>query len=198
MGDPNDRWRQTQSSELEREFLAELYRHYAPRVAKFFANRRFSPEDVQDLTQETFLSAFRQMGTLRDRGRFEAWLFQIALNKWRNACRDRATARLHVQEMASGEEPEAGNSAELAEGRHEQNPLQNTLTEEKHRLLREALGQLPPPYRNAVLLRLDQDLSYAEIATVLRVPIGTVKSRLNAATQQLRSSLGEVYGEVRL
>jgi RNA polymerase sigma-70 factor, ECF subfamily len=197
MDDPENRWRQAQTPEQEQESLAELYKRYAPGVARFFANRRFSPEDVQDLTQETFLSAFRERGALRDKDKFEAWLYKIAVNKWRNACRDRATARRYVQEGAVIEELDAGKEP-IENRRRTDSPLQNALLEEEHRLLQEALAELSPPLRNAVLLRLDQGLSYEEIATVLHIPIGTVKSRLNSAAGHLRRFLGEAYRVVGL
>jgi RNA polymerase sigma-70 factor (ECF subfamily) len=194
MDDPEN-WRRRQ----EHDYLAELYERYAPSVAKFFANRRFSQDDVHDLTQETFLTAFRALPTLRSKENFEAWLFTIAANKWRNACRDLATARSHVRELAADDRLEAEEDPAVTADRYRRdNPLRNTLIDEEHRLLREAIANLSPPLRSAVLLRLDQGLSYDEIATVLRVPMGTVKSRLHEATRQLQCSLGGAYGVVSL
>lgn len=185
--------------EQEHDHLAELYARHAPSVARFFANRRFSQDDVQDLVQETFLSAFRALPTLRSQEKFEAWLFKIATNKWRNACRDRATARGHVQDLAADEPLEAREDpVSAADRQRSDDPLRKALVEEEHRVLREALARLSPPLRNTVLLRLDQGLSYQEIATVLRVPLGTVQSRLNKAVRQLQDALGETYGKVSL
>lgn len=195
----SERWKDRGRRIGEQRYLAELYERYAPSVAKFFANRRFSPEDVKDLTQSTFLSAFLKLDELRDPKRFEAWLFKIACNKWRNTCRDQAKYRDYIQPMpAYGQLEGARAMAEFDSRGHDGDPLRNALVEEEHRLLRDAIAELSPSLRNVTLLRLDQDLSYQEIATVLRIPIGTVKSRLNSATEQLRRSLGDAYGAMQL
>lgn len=179
--------------------LAELYERYAPRLTRFFAKRRFAPDEAQDLTQETFLSVLLKLGVLRERERFEPWLFAIAWNKSRNARRDVATARRRLGATSLSEEPETGTGpAAAVVDPHAASPLEMALVEEEHRLLRQALQELSPELRNTMLLRLDQGLAYHEIATVLRVPLGTVKSRLAAAAEQLGRLLGEVYGDVSL
>ena len=199
MDEPETRRSQNPRMEQELESVAELYERYAPSVAKFFANRRFSPEDVQDLTQETFVSVLRRLSDLRDRDKFEAWLFKIAANKWRNACRDRATTRVYIQERTSTEQiADSDEGAVLRDENRNADPLRIALVGEEHRLLREALATLSPPLLSATLLRLDQELSYEQIAAVLKIPVGTVKSRLNKATRLLQRALGDTFGEVIL
>jgi RNA polymerase sigma-70 factor, ECF subfamily len=199
MDDPDSMGRHDQKPAPGEMTPAELYQRYAPSVAKFFANRQFSREQVQDLTQDTFLSVLRGLKGLRSRERLEAWVFKIAANKWRNACRDWTTARSYFREGVADKPLEAEEDPAATEDRHRSdNPLRITLIREEHRLLREALAELSPPLQNVVLLRLDQNLSYEEISTVLRIPTGTVKSRLNSAVRQLRDALGHAYGEVSL
>ncbi len=193
-----DRGKLTPRGQKEADDLfGRLYERYAPQVASFFANRGFSDADVQDLTQETFLSAFRSQKKLRNKEKFEAWLFRIAGNKWRNACRDRATARHYLPQIQLHPNLEAGHDATaLRERRTDGNPLREALVEEQHRLLRDALADLSPPLRNVMLMRLDQGRTYDEIATVMRIPLGTVKSRINSATRQLGDLVGDAYDDV--
>ncbi len=182
--------------EKAEDLFGRLYERYAPAIAKFFANRRFPVADVQDLTQETFLSAFRSWKCLRHPEKFEAWLFKIASNKWRNACRDLSTARRYIPGVALDPRLEAGKEVSaLEERRQGGNPLREALVDEQHRLLRDALADLSPLLRNVVLMRLDQDLSYEEIATALRIPLGTVKSRINSATRQLEDLLKATHDQ---
>jgi len=132
--------------------------------------------DAEDLTQETFMTAYRFLGTYRREGSLRAWVLRIA-------------ARLSYRKLARrrGE----GRPEELAE-RHvadpEADPLRATLRDERGRQLREAVRRLPDRYREVVALRFFAELSLAEIADVTGRPLNTVKTHLRRGLEQLRPS----------
>jgi RNA polymerase sigma-70 factor (ECF subfamily) len=132
--------------------------------------------DAEDVVQEAYLKAFRHLAGFRgDDGR--AWLLAIV----RNTCYDRLK-QSGVQNHSAFDEgiPSDGQSAA--------NPEASLLKQEKAKLLREALGALPAEYREVLVLRELEELSYVEIAKVTKIPIGTVMSRLSRARKQLQES----------
>lgn len=163
-----------------------LFDRYHQPVQRFFAQRVFSPEDRLDLTQETFLRVYRGIGGFRGESRFGTWLFRVAANthlKWVR----RQAVREHIQEPNP-------NEGELGEGPADPNsdPLDDSLEGERRQLLHRAIGELPEKMRRCVVLRVEQDLSYREIAALLRLSTETVKVHLFQARKRLRDSLGEI------
>jgi RNA polymerase sigma-70 factor (ECF subfamily) len=139
-----------------------------------------TPADAADVVQETFLRAYMNLPKLRAVS-VRGWLFRVAVN----AARD--VQRRTVRRPASPLEDGAGKVLELpAPGL---GPEAAAEARERATAIRDALLTLPEDYRVAVVLRDVNDLSYEEIATVLRVPLGTVKSRLSRARLQLAGTL---------
>ena len=147
-------------------------------------------EEARDLTQETFLRAFLSIGRFRGEADLKTWVYRIAVNQARNRWRwwrrrrREATVYLDAPE-AEREEP---LSANLPDTRG-QDPEQETLARERQRALVEALLGLRRPYREVVILRDVEGLSYGEIAATLDISIGTVKSRLSRGRLELRRKL---------
>ena len=127
-------------------------------------------EDAMDLCQESFLKAFRELGTLKDRNRFSSWLYRIA----HNVCYSRF--RKDQGKIFVELDPEVGAS---------RMPIENRLAVEK------ALGELPENQREVVVLKVYQGLKFDEIAAIQDAPVSTVKSRLYMSFDKLRSVLGE-------
>lgn len=171
----------------EREF-ERLFERYARPVSYFFAHRGFSPEECRDLTQETFLGVYRGMNGFRHDASVETWLFTIAANVWRNEVRSRTAGKREGRELPLEELAESSGTlpADLCAAG---DPLAGLIEDERAGLLREALGELPAQMRRCLLLRLDQQLKYREIAQILRVSIETVKSQLFQARERLRHKL---------
>lgn len=169
--------------------LERLFERYARPVSYFFARRGFSPEECRDLTQETFLGVYRGMDAFRHDASVETWLFTIAANVWRNEVRSRTAGKREGREVPLEGLAESPGTVP-AELRGADDPLAGLLAEERAGLLREALGELPAQMRRCLLLRLDQQLKYREIAQVLCVSIETVKSQLFQARERLRHRLG--------
>ena len=151
-------------------------------------------EEARDLTQETFLRAFQNISRFRGDADLKTWIYRIAINQarnrwrwWRRRRRDQ-TVSLDVE---CGERQET-LSASLPD-RAQPNPEQETLSRERERVLNRALGTLGRPFREAVILRDVEGLSYEEIAATLEISIGTVKSRLSRGRIELRRKLGSSF-----
>jgi RNA polymerase sigma-70 factor (ECF subfamily) len=182
-------WEDTAAAEgpSEEELKALFDRHY-PAVFHFFQNRGVPREDARDLTQETFLRVYRGIGRFRRDASFQTWLFQIATNLWCNDVRRRTAGKREGSEVSL--DVLAGKGREVAE--EPAHPLDGMLAEERRSTLREALAELPPQMRRCVLLRLDRDLKYREIASLMQISVDTVKSQLAQARSRLQARLGDL------
>jgi RNA polymerase sigma-70 factor (ECF subfamily) len=148
-------------------------------------------EEARDLTQETFLRAFQHIGRFRGEADLKTWIYRIAVNQarnrwrwWRRRRRD-VTISLDAG-TGEGEEPLAMRLRDTASA----NPEQETLAREREKVLLNALRSLSQSYRETVILRDIEGLSYEEIAQTLEISIGTVKSRLARGRDELRRRLG--------
>ncbi len=136
-------------------------------------------EDAEDALQETLLHAYRALPQFRGDASFSTWLHRIALNTTRNWLRSQTRASSERIGRRLGRiGAEASPSVE-----------EQVLARERRSLLREALLQLPEHYREAILLRHYRELSYAEIGDVLKIPLGTVRSRIAQARRLLVDAL---------
>jgi RNA polymerase sigma-70 factor (ECF subfamily) len=136
-------------------------------------------EDALDLSQETFLKAYRYLGKLEDVERFPQWLFRIAHNEAFSRFRqDKLDLEPETRERGSGGAIAVAGSAVY--------PLELELSVES------ALGRLSPEQREAVVLKVYQGFKFDEMAQILACPVSTVKSRLYAAFELLRESLAPV------
>lgn len=156
----------------DREAYAELVAEHYASVYRFCA-RRLGPEVAQDAAQETFITAQPAIRGYAGSSTLSTWLFGIANNVCRTLARRR---KLEMNTMRGWTETPAPD----AEG---------TLVNRES--LRVALGKLTTEHREVVLMHEVEGLAYGEIAGVLGIPVGTVKSRLHNAFLQLRRHLGE-------
>ncbi len=165
-----------------REFLATRYRPPAFRLAMQLLGR---PEDARDVAQDAMLRFFDTLGRFQADRPVLPWLFKIVHNRVRDLERRRRRRRVESLDSyleASGREPVSARPG----------PEATTRRRDLQRRIWRAIGLLPPKHREILVLREYQDLSYAEIATVLSIPKGTVMSRLHAARQSLRRTLREI------
>jgi len=157
--------------ELVRPYQAELFRL----VLAVARNR----EDAEDSLQEALVRAYRALPAFRGDSALATWLTRIALNTTRNWLRSQA--RASSERILERAPPcRAGTSNDPSEG---------LVEEERRALIRRALLALPEHYRGPLVMRHYQDMSYADIAEVLQVPIGTVRSRLAQARTLLLRKL---------
>ena len=145
-------------------------------------------ETAADLAQETFLKAFTKLASFQGGSAFGTWLYSIALNQVRSEMRRRSAAKnrppLSLDALRPGDEGQdydpAGDGPDAVE---------QLATREHCELLLGAVQQLDADYREVIVLREFQDLSYDDIADTLDVPVGTVRSRLHRARADLRERL---------
>jgi RNA polymerase sigma-70 factor, ECF subfamily len=138
------------------------------------------PSDAEDLVQDTYLKAFRASDQFRPGTNLKAWLFTILQNTFRNLRRDRGRDPVEV---------DSGTVERLPVGADSPNPEQRLLDSVMDADVRQALDALPPAFREAVWLRDVDELSYADIAAALDVPIGTVMSRISRGRRLLLQQL---------
>ncbi len=180
------------------ERFRRIFRRYHQPVRVFFSNRGFGSEECLDLTQETFLRVFKSMETLRREAMLESWLLRIAANVWKNELRRRSAEKRDGKETSLDSGPHGSRPAEMAGTTVDAGslrPLDKLLVKEQAALLRQALNVLPAQMRRCVLMRVDQELKYREIAAVMQLSIETVKSQIHQARQRLRSELDRYRAE---
>ncbi len=149
------------------------------------------PEEARDLTQETFLRVFQSIDRFRGDADLKTWIYRIAINQARN--RWRWWRRRRRDATVSLDAPPAGSDAQPLDALLRDagiGPEQETLRREREAVLRRALRSLGRTYREVVVLRDVEGLTYEEIAATLEISVGTVKSRLSRGRQELRRKLG--------
>jgi RNA polymerase sigma-70 factor, ECF subfamily len=162
------------------EAFATLVERYDRAVYHLAYRTLHDVEDARDATQEAFFKAFRSLRTFRPGSKFSTWIFAITYH----ACCDRLNRR---KRYASEELPERADTAP--------GPEQQVIAFDDRVRLRAAIDALPEKYRTVIALYHLQGRQYDEIASVLGLPMGTVKTHLFRAKEQLRRLLGET--EVR-
>jgi RNA polymerase sigma-70 factor, ECF subfamily len=138
--------------------------------------------EAQDLVQETCLRALRAMGRLRPDSNVKSWLFTILRNIWLNQLRQRKPV-LDVSDLDSND-----YGLDRASG-PSKDPHEAYVSDVEREQVRRAIEQLPVEFREVILLREYEELSYEEIAAMLQCPVGTVMSRLARARSKLRDLL---------
>lgn len=147
------------------------------------------PSEAADIVQEVFLKVFRKVRAFRGNSSLKTWIYRIAVNEAYN--HHRWCARHQRQEVALEFEDGAGSYADQLTdpGR---SPFEQVANRETRIMLEAALEKLNPKFRAAVVLRDIEDLSYEDIASVLDISLGTVKSRIMRGREALRKILEEL------
>lgn len=156
-----------------------------------------SATDAEDLTQEVFLKLYRNLGSFDvQKGSFQTWITTLTRNllvdHFRRTRMERATQSM--DSSVDGSEDGPTMLDQLADGRPSQH--QHVAGIELRNKVQAALGQISPELREAVILRDLQDMDYREIAEVLRIPEGTVKSRISRGRGELARLLQRIEGQV--
>jgi RNA polymerase sigma-70 factor (ECF subfamily) len=162
--------------------FSDIVNRYTPIVYSLAARLLENREEVEDAVQEIFLNAYRSLRSFKIGARFYSWFYTIAVNKIRSLLRKKH--RIGVTVSLDNE-----NMPDLPD-RREDLQLKIISRAEEERA-RELLSSLKPIYRIAFVLRFVEGMSIDDMATILDVPVGTVKARLHRARKQLISILTE-------
>ncbi len=166
-----------------------LVERYSEKLFHYLYHFVKDDKQVEDLLQDTFLRVHRNRHSYHPIAKFSTWLYTIAGNLARSEYRRRRRHRTYSFHSLSrdGEEYEMEIPAEtLAPDRHAERGIHDEA-------IQQALAQLPEDFREAVVLRDVQQLSYEEIAEITGLPLGTVKSRINRGRTKLQELLKSVY-----
>jgi len=168
-----------------------LIAKYQRRLARLISRFVRDAAEVEDVTQEAFIKAYRALPAFRGESAFYTWLYRIGIN----------TAKNYLLSMGRRAPTTTSFDVEEAEGFEEAGLLQEVSTPENEMMSKQvvevvntSLQQLPDDLRTALTLREIEGLSYEEIATVMNCPVGTVRSRIFRAREAIANNLRPLLG----
>jgi len=150
-----------------------------------------NPDDAAELTQETFVKVLENINTFREQSGFYTWLFRVGVNLTLNFCSRRLRLGMRSLDVAAGEQESSSMAANLPDKR-QTDPVTTAENRELVRHVLAALEKLDDHQRAVVVLRDIEGMSYEQIAEILQIELGTVKSRLSRARTALRELLQTV------
>jgi len=145
-------------------------------------------EETEDLVQETFVKAFKSLHSYNKQYAFSTWLYKIAFNHSIDAIRKKKLKTLPLDRPIQLREGEVHH--QIRDDTH--SPERDYIFEERKTRIQETIETLPKKYREAIILRHQEERSYEEISDILKIPIGTVKARIFRARELLKKKLREV------
>lgn len=164
----------SQAQKGDRQAFAALVEQYWDGLYRWLYHVTHHRQTAEDLAQEAFLKAMAGLGTFRVGSNFRAWLFRIAYNSFLNQRRGEARARQLFPDTVPA--PQHG-------------PDEQVMSRENLQVLTRAVGRLPPDFRAAFLLRVEESLSFRDIAEVLQTTEETARWRVFKARQKLMEVL---------
>lgn len=174
------------------EMLVEKYQKNVYNIAFRFVGNK---EDAYDLAQEAFIKAYKGLKNFRQDATFKTWMYHITSN----VCRDFLKKTKKVKELSLNEPlttDDGDMEKQLADG--SKGPEELYESYELSKFVQTMIDSLPDDYKEIIILREIQQLSYEEIAEVLQCSLGTVKSRLNRARKALREKICKVKEQNKL
>lgn len=176
----------TKAKNGDRDAFGELFRKYEKRVFRVARRMCGSDDEAWDITQDAFIRAMQAMDRFDPHYRFFTWIYRITANLAINYSRKKGRRReVHFEEAFSAEGQQV-TRAELAD---------RAAAEQLADSVGKAVQKLSPALKAVFVLRVDQQLSYSEIAESLDIALGTVMSRLNRARSKIREELGPMLEE---
>lgn len=174
---------------------SELLRRFRRPVFSLIYRMIGDREQAEDLAQEAFVKAFNNLSSYNPKYRFSSWLFKIANNHAIDYLR-----RAKLQTVSIHGSPHAASAEREEETRivleaHDETPEQEVMALELGGAIEEAIARLRPEYRTAIILRHVESRPYEEIAEIMDIPIGTVKTFLHRARAELRDVLAPLRDE---
>jgi RNA polymerase sigma-70 factor, ECF subfamily len=168
----------------ERDRFTELVRRYEKRVVNYVYRITHRYEEAHDLAQEVFVKVYLALDRYDPKYQFSTWLFRIAQNASIDALRKKSIFEVP---LARPTEDDTQKEREFADGGV--SPYRALKNKQLALAIEKAVGNLPPDYRELIQLRHFAELSYEEIASMKKLPLGTVKNKLFRARNLLKSEL---------
>ena len=165
----------------------ELVRRYQRPIAAYVYRMVGDYDSALDLTQEVFIRIYNSLGRYRPEFKFSTWIYRIAHNAAIDHLRRSDSSRTEDLEV----EGEGGQTFQRPLASKAPTPEQLSERNERRGEIEEVIRQLPPAYRELIVLRHAHDFSYDEIAEVTGLPLGTVKNRIFRAREAMRAHLVE-------
>ncbi|MCU0694475.1 MAG: sigma-70 family RNA polymerase sigma factor [Polyangiaceae bacterium] len=174
----------------------DLVRTYQRRVFGLVLRMLNNREEAEDLAQEVFVQIFKAIDQFRGDSKLSTWIYRIAINLCKN--RSKYLQRRHVHQQddieAFGDRAPMSTAKGTTAGSIAR-PDDMLVGMQVERVVQHAIAQLEPDFREALILRDVEDLSYEEIGQITGLPDGTVKSRIHRARAQLRAFIEQQLGE---
>lgn len=167
--------------------VAKYQRKLARLLSRFIRN----PTEVEDVTQEAFIKAYRALPSFRGDSAFYTWLYRIGINTAKNYL---VAQGRRAPTVTSFDSEEAENFEEGGELRDIHTPENELMTKEIAQTVNETMENLPEDLRTAITLREIEGLSYEDIANIMNCPIGTVRSRIFRAREAIAEKLRPLLG----
>ena len=172
--------------ESDRDRFTELVKRYEKRVVNYVYRITHRYEEAHDLTQEIFVKVFMALDRYDPKYQFSTWLFRIAQNSAIDALRKKSIAEVPIAKQSNDEESKDREFADTGVS-----PYRALKNKQLAAAIDQAVVELPPDYRELIQLRHFAELSYEEIASMKKLPLGTVKNKLFRARNLLKEALGE-------
>lgn len=170
----------------------ELVRRYERPVFSLIFRMVRDRELAEDLAQETFVKVLNAIESYRPEFKFSSWVFKIANNTAIDHLRRRELDTLSIEGSPHAATPEAVEATALQLGAIQPSPLDHVEARELGGEIEAAIRRLRPEYRSCIILRHIEGRSYEEIAEILSLPLGTVKTYIHRARNELRDILGHL------
>jgi RNA polymerase sigma-70 factor (ECF subfamily) len=179
------------SEQAYRELLGRYQRPVFSLIYRMVRDR----ELAEDLAQETFVKVFNHIDKYNPKFKFSSWIFKIGSNLAIDTLRKRElpTVSLDGSRHATTDDEMAATRITVASD--DENPEELLLARELGSQIEEAIGRLRPDYRTAILLRHVEGRAYEEIAEIMDIPLGTVKTYIHRARNELKDSLAHLRVE---
>jgi len=149
-------------------------------------------ETAEDLSQETFIKVLNNLDRYSPEFKFSSWLFKIANNLTIDHLRRRRVDTISIEGAPDAVTAESAKATSIAVVSGGESPLEELESRELGSAIESAIGKLRPEYRACIMLRHVEDKSYEEIAEIVKLPLGTVKTYIHRARHELRAALGDV------
>jgi RNA polymerase sigma-70 factor (ECF subfamily) len=170
----------------------ELIRRYERPVFSLIYRMVRDRETAEDLAQETFIKVLNAIASYRPEFKFSSWVFKIANNTAIDHLRRRELDTLSLEGSPHASTPDAIEATTLQVSDGSETPLDEVEARELGAEIEVAINQLRPEYRSCILLRHVEGRPYEEIAEMLDLPLGTVKTYIHRARHELREALGHL------